>query len=225
MSLAAQRKYHLVEAGETAQEPLEDQTEALAPAYAPEFELMSGDALDTCSAVGAGITAVGRPTRIMVHRSLSPDGLINLVSVTIDLSIDGLTIQEIKAKGMKALRLETEIVQGYMESLSTAAPPGKAEPEINTNGADDERFAAPARLLNISKAKGNTYFINVKVGGKRAKLFGTPRQLVTHLASISQELTPEAISDGLQLDYACRAITELNGNGRYLNVVKLLPAA
>lgn len=225
MSFAAQRKYHLVEADEIAQEALEDQAEAPAPAYAPEFELMSGDTLDTCSAVGAGRTAAGPPIQMLVQRSLSPDGLINTVSVAINLVIDGLTTQEIKAKGMKALRLETEIAQGYLASLPPSAPASKAEPEINTNAVDEERFAAPARLLDISKAKNDTYFINVKVGGKKARLFGSARQLVTHLASIGQDLAPEAISEELQLDYACRAVTELGGDGRYLNVVKLLPAA
>jgi hypothetical protein len=225
MSVAAQRKYHLVEADEVSQEPVTDESELLAFNYKPEVEPNSSNTLDTCSAVGAAVC--GPPTRMLVKRSLSADGQVDSVSVTIDLAIDGLTAQEIKLKGHKALRLETELAQEYLANSPPPAVPGqsKAEAKAKTKAADEEKFAAPARLLDIGKAKNDTYFINVKVGGKQARLFGSARQLVTHLASIGQDLTPEAISEGLQLDYACRAVTELGGDGCYLNVVKLLPAA
>lgn len=227
MSLAAQRKYHIVEPNEVPQEPLEDESELLDPDYESKTELDSGDTLDTCSAVGAGLPASGPPTRMQVERRLSPDGGVNSVSVAIDLAIDGLTTQEIKVKGLKALRLETEIAEEYLANSPLPAALGKIKAKAKTKaGASDaEKFAAPARLLDIGKAKNNTYFINVKVSGKQARLFGSARQLVTQLASIGQDLTPEAISDGLQLDYACRAVTKLSDDGRYLNVVKLLPAA
>lgn len=226
MSFAAQRKYHLVGANKIAQEPLEDEAELLTSAYESGFEPQGGDTLDTCIAVGVGTPESNPPTRMLVKRSLSADGHVDSVSITIDLSIDGLTAQQIKAKGLKALRLETELAQEYLVSFPPPATANRANAQAvaATNDTDEERFAAPARLLDISKAKNNTYFINVKVGGKQARLFGTARQLVTQLAGIGQDLTPEAISDGLQLDYACRAVTELGGDGRYLKVVKLLPA-
>lgn len=225
MSVAAQRKYHLVEADEVSQEPLADESQLLVLDYETEVEPDSGALLDTCSAVGAAIS--GPPIRMLVNRNLSADGHVDLVSIAIELSIDGLTAQEIKVKGLKALQLETEIAQEYLANSPPPAPLSKAKVRANgkNDATDEEKFAAPARLLDIGKAKNNTYFINVKVSGKKARLFGTAKQLVVHLAGIGQVLTPEAISDGLQLDYACRAVTELSGDGRYLNVVKLLPAA
>lgn len=224
MSVAAQRKYHLIAADETSQQPLVDESELLTSDYEPEVAPKGGGTLDTCSAVGAALS--GPPTRMRVKRSLSADGHLDSVSVAIDLSIDGLTAQQIKAKGLKALWLESELAQEYLAGSGPLATFSKVEAkaEAKTEVADEEKFAAPARLLDVGKTKNNTYFINVKVGGKRARLFGTARQLVTQLAGIGQDLTPEAISDGLQLDYACRAVTELGGDGRYLNVVKLLPA-
>jgi len=39
-----------------------------------------------------------------------------------------------------------------------------------------------------------------------------------------QDLTLATISEGLQLDLSCRAVTKLSDDRRYLNVVKLFPA-
>jgi hypothetical protein len=151
------------------------------------------------------------------------------VSVQIDLAIDGLSAQAIRTKGLKALELETQIIQSYFTSMLAPQPLALVRPTAadNTgNGADErEALASPARLLDIGRTKNNNFFINVKVGGKTAKLFGSPMQLVKHLASIGQDLTPAAISEGMQLDYSCRAVTKLSDDGRYLNVVKILPAA
>jgi hypothetical protein len=185
--------------------------------------------LETCIATDVGALATGSSSRMVIKRSLSPDGHIDSVSVKIDLSIDGLSAQAIRAKGLKALALETEIIQSHFagdlpsQPLHLAKPPAISQ---SGNGVDSgEGPAVPARLLDIGRTRNNHYFINVKVSGKMARLFGSPVQLVRHLAGIGHDLTPAAISEGLQLDFSCRAITKLSDDGRYLNVIRLLPTA
>lgn len=193
----------------------------------PETGHAGGLELDTCSAAQTGAAGFGPPSRMMVRRSLSPDGLINSVTVEIDLSIDGLSAKEIRARGLKALELETQIARAHFSIAMPLQPLSLVKPKTKDNsgnGADGgEDLAAPARLLDIGKTKNGGYFINVKVGGKKAKLFGSKMEMVRQLAGIGQDLTPEAISEGLQLDFSCRAITKLSEDGRYLNVVRLLP--
>jgi len=228
MAIATQRR-RIVEAPEEIPGKPNYDHELIQSGDEPQTGHGNGADLNTCSAAQAGAAGFEPLARMVIKRSLSPDGHIDSVSVQIDLAIEGLSAQEIKAKGIKALGLEMQIIQDHLASLLPPQPLSLVRPKTaDTSGngnAETEAFAAPARLLDIGKTKNNHYFINVKVGSKTAKLFGSPVQLVKHLAGIGQSLTPAAISEGQQLDFSCRAITKLSDDGRYLNVVRLLPAA
>lgn len=226
MTATAQRKYQVVEYQEEAEEPLEQEDEPLDEGHEPEIGWNTDRDFDTCSPVAAAAPLADPPSRMLLKRSLSPDGRIDSVSVEIELGIDGLSVQEIKTRGLKALQLEAEIAQGHLVSPSPLAlPPTRANAQTKTqNGfAKGNGQAAYARLIDIGRTRNNCYFINVEIGSKTAKLFGSRQQLVTQLAKAGQMLTPEAISDGLRLNFFCRAITEPSNDGRYLNVVELLP--
>lgn len=228
MTLAAQRR-HVTEAPDEIPEAPNYDDELTRYDEEPKTGYGDGSEHDTCSVAQAGAVNFGPPSRMMVRRSLSPDGEINSVTVQIDLSIDGLSAKEIRVRGLKALELETQIARAHLSTAPTPQPLALVRPEAqgqSRNGAaEGDGPAIPARLLDIGKTKNGSYFINVKVGGKKAKLFGSKMQLMRHLAGIGQDLTPEAISEGLQLDYSCRAITRLSDDGRYLNVVRLLAIA
>lgn len=228
MTATAQRKYQIVESNQEAQELLEDEDDLLDEGYAPEVGWNGDRDYDTCSPVAAAAPFYGPPSRMLLKRSLSPNGHIDSVSVEIELGIGGLSAQEIRLRGLKALQLETEIAQRYLASLpSPASSPTQTKPRTKTqNGsAEGEEDAVPAELLDIGKLKNNCHFINVKVGDKTARLFGSRKDLVVQLAKAGQEMTPEAISEGLRLNFACRAVTRPSNDGQYLNVVQLFPAA
>lgn len=195
-------------------------------------ELPTEREYDTCSPLEAAPQEVQevalQPSRMLVKRSLSPDGVIDSVSVEIELGVEGLSAGDIKTKGLKALVLESDIAQGYLRSLpaKSAQPLQTRFQNRHQNGlAGNGGPGMPARLLDIGMTRNNTYYINVKVGKRTAKLFGNAYQLVAKLAKAGQDLTPDAISEGLRLNFPCRALTKPSEDGRYLNVVDLFPAA
>src|SRR5690349_10274650 len=106
MTATALKKSQPIEPDEGAVEPLEEEDELLDEDEGPEVEPDGPDDFDTCSPVAAGSLAAGWSARMLVKRSLSPTGHIDSVSVEIDLPIGGLSAQEIRARGIKALQLE-----------------------------------------------------------------------------------------------------------------------
>jgi hypothetical protein len=129
---------------------------------------------------------------MMVKRSLSPDCHIDSVTVQIDLAIESLSAQAIRAKGLKALELETHIIQSYFTSVLLPQPLSLVRPNAADNSgngsAEGQELASPARLLDIGRTRNNNFFINVKVKGKTAKLFGSPVLLVKHLETSARTL-------------------------------------
>lgn len=170
---------------------------------------------------GAANPAPGAHMRI--ERSLSPDGRINSVSVMIDYPLGNESAGEIKAKAQKALLLQAEIIR---EHFAACEPLTASVPAVDTSGTPGSRGVA-ATLLDIgaiSSRRGTRYFINAEVGGEQAKLYGSRRQLITHLARVGLDLTPDAIAEGLRLNLACRAVTKPGQQGGHLNVVRIYPA-
>lgn len=228
MEPTVQRNHQELEYDKELGEPFEDEGELPDGYYEPVIEQNDKGNFDTCSPIAAAAPFVGPPSRMLLKRSMSPDGRINSISVEIELGIGGVSIQEIKTKGLEALKLETEIAQGYLASLPSPASltaQTKARAKAQNGSAEESELAVPARLIDIGKTNNYCYFINVKVGDITAKLFGTARQLAAHLAMAGHVLTPEAISDGLKLNLPCRAITKPTSDGCYINVVRISPTA
>jgi hypothetical protein len=225
MTATAQRTYRVVEPGEAAPEPLEDGDELLNEDDEPEAGWNGDRDFDTCSPVAAAAFA-GPPSRMLLRRRLSSDGRIDLVSVEIEIGIPGLTAQEIKTLGLRMLSLEADIVREHLNCPSPAAStPAQANshPQSQNGAAGKGELPKLARLIDIGRSRNNCYFINVHIGSQMARLFGSRQRLVTELAKAGLNLTPEAISEGLRLSFFCRAMTEPSSDGRYLNVVQLLP--
>lgn len=214
---------------------------AAAHDHIPEFPTVTLLECPPSTAARNGSTGSGPPSvvaeasplpehaaRMLVTRSVSRDGSLDAVSVRLELELDALTMPQMKTLGLNALKLETEIIETYFDSQASTSKPqafANGRQEQHHNYGEDASAAVPATLLDIGKTKSNAYFINVKVGMKTATLFGSTKSLVSQLARAGLDLTPDAISENLALNFACRALTKPNTNGRYLQVVKLFPAA
>ena len=116
-------------------------------------ELPAEQEFDTCSPLEAEPQEVAlQPSRMLLRRSLSPDGFIDSVSVEIELGVEGLSAGDIKTKGLKALLLESEIAQGYLGNLPAKSklPLQARAQNRNHNGvAGNGGSGVPARLLDI----------------------------------------------------------------------------
>jgi len=159
------------------------------------------------------------PAQMLIKRSVSPDGRIDSVSVEFTTAIGGMTGREVKSHAARVLKLQTEIVNGFLKSNRAAKP----VPAAKTNG----NGAAPARLIDVGAMNGQygeRYFLNVEVNGRRARFFGTLNQLAHAIAMAGGDLVPDEIEPGIQLNLACKALTEKSADGRYVNVTRVLPA-
>ena len=62
------------------------------------------------------------------------------------------------------------------------------------------------------------------MNGRRARFFGTLGQIVRAIAAAGEKLSTQEVEPGLRVDLPCRVIAQQSSDGRYLNVVQVLPA-
>ena len=168
------------------------------------------------------------PVQMLIKRSVSPDGRIDSVSVEFSMSVSDQTETEIKAKALKSLYLQREIVTSFLKLNGhnvTATPTQNTPPPPSNNGNGHPVFA---RMLDIGKMNGRwgeRLFITFQVNDRHYRLFGSANQLATHITSAGYEIGPEAIANGLRLDLPCRVTTKPSDDGKYVNVDQVFPAA
>jgi hypothetical protein len=168
----------------------------------------------------------GPPALMLIKRSVSPDGRIDSVSVEFSMPVSGNKEDEIKAKAVKTLQLQREIVASFLKvnghTVPAASAPGT--PPTPTNGGNGSPVFA--RMLDIGKMNGRwgeRLYITFQVDGRRCRLFGSSKQLATHLGSAGYEIDPQGIEEGLRLNLPCRVTTKPSDDGKYLNVEKVFP--
>lgn len=166
-------------------------------------------------------------SRLLIKRSISPDGRIDSVSLEMDLELNGDPRAVIKAKAIDALQLEAEIASVFLTSHQLQKQLN-GSPNSNGNGLphlpEPGAGAVEARLQSIGVMPGKwgpRHFINVDVQGRFAKLFGTPKQIAAAIQSAGYNFSDAAVADGVSLNIPCRVITKQNG--QYLNVDRVMP--
>jgi len=201
--------------------PAEAPANALLPAAPPEKPPVA-------KGKGRRPSESGPPALMLIKRSVSPDGRIDSVSVEFSMPVSGNKEDEIKAKAVKTLQLQREIVASFLKlnGHAVTAAPSPSNPATPTNGGNGSPVFA--RMLDIGKMNGRwgeRLYITFQVNGRRCRLFGSAKQLATHITLAGYEIAPEAIENGLRLDLPCRVITKPTDDGKYLNVEQVFPVA
>lgn len=165
--------------------------------------------------------------RMLLKRSVSPDGRINSLSVEFSSPVSGLPTQEITVRARQALALQAVIVEGFLGNVdgSPSPPPVRPMQSPPNDGANGDT-PIQATLLAVGGLDtrwGRRLFINVQVNGKVLKLFGSPKQLSKALASAGYHQHGEYLDEGMELNLPCRVTIKPKGN--YLNVDKVFPPA
>lgn len=168
------------------------------------------------------------PVQMLIKRSVSPDGRIDSVSVEFAMPVSGIPENEIKAKAVKTLQLQREICASFLTINGRTVPgPPPATPPTPSNGnGNGNGMPVFARMLDIGKMNGRwgeRLFVTFQVNDRRCRLFGSAKQLASHITSAGYEIGPEAIANGLRLDLPCRVTTKPSDDGKYLNVDQVLP--
>ncbi len=166
------------------------------------------------------------PALMLIKRSVSPDGRIDSVSVEFSMPVSGQQEEEIKAKAVKTLQLQREIVASFLKlnGHAVAAAPAPSAPPAPTNGGNGSPVFA--RMLDIGKMNGRwgeRLYITFLVNDRRCRLFGSSKQLATHMGLAGYEIDPEGIEEGLRLNLPCRVTTKPSDDGKYVNVEKVFP--
>jgi hypothetical protein len=198
----------------------------------------NGQAAETTPAAGsnghaAPLSEPGRSTdqgsaQMLIKRSVSPDGRIDSVSVEFSMAVSEIPSGEIRAKALSTLRLQKEIVADFLklQGEKSAAPQPPPPPKPPEPGPQNGQPVF-ARLVDVGKVKGkdDRLYFNVAINGRSLRLFGSAKQLAEQIRSAGYELDPQQIAPGLRLNLACRAVTKPSEDGRYVNVLKVLPLA
>ena len=170
----------------------------------------------------------GPSALMLIKRSVSPDGRIDSVSVEFSMPVSGHTEDGIKAKALKTLQLQREIVTSFLKmnghSVPAPAPPPPGPPRAPANGGNGGPIFA--RMLDIGKMNGRwgeRLYITFQVNDRRCRLFGSAKQLAAHLGPAGYEIDPQGIAEGLRLNLPCRVTTKPSDDGKYLNVDKVFP--
>jgi hypothetical protein len=160
--------------------------------------------------------------QMLIKRSISPDGRIDSVSIEFALPLAEATVSEIRDRAAKTLKLQTEIVNGFLNGSNAKRNSGRA----NQSQANKGNGAAFARLVDVGVTNGQygeRFYLNVEVNGRRARLFGTAAQIPWAISTVGEKLFAQDIEPGLRVDLPCRVLTEESRDGRYLNVTRVLP--
>src|SRR5436309_2191375 len=135
---------------------------------------------------------------------------------------------KIKDKALKILQLQKEIVGAFLKlngekaSANNAATPAPLRQRNQGNGDGKPVFA---RMIDIGKVNGKwgeRLCINVQVGDRRCRLFGSADQLALQIARAGYHMNPEDIEDGRRLNLACLVVTKPSDDERYLNIARVV---
>ena len=179
---------------ETTSAPVEHSSRAAAPANTPD------DA-----------------SRMLIKRSISPDGRIDSLSVEFSCPVNGIE-KDVEHRATRFLMLQHGIVDRFLNGGNVREGANNEEP-----GPDG---AVPARLVSIGGKDGRwgrRLFIRVEVNGRILWHFGNSQQLKECISSAGFPDFEERIVEGVDLDLPCRVITKPSDDGRFLNIERVLP--
>ncbi len=164
--------------------------------------------------------ANGIAAQMLLKRSVSPDGRIDSLSVELACPVDHTPVSDIRDRALKALKLQTEIVESFLSANGKNKESKPTDPAIPTS-------AVPADLLNVGGMNtrwGRRLFINVKANGETLKLFGSKNQLEEAVSAAGFPELKDRIAEGVTLAVPCRVTTKTSENGKYRNVDRVFPA-
>ena len=162
-------------------------------------------------------------TRMLLKRSVSPDGRIDSLSVEFSCPLNGEPESEVKSRALRLLGLQAEIAASFLNGRGGASQNGKGSPPRNSAPS-----AAPARITGIGASQGKwgrRLFITFETEGKTLRLYGSKKQLEEKFIEAGYPQFRNLIQEGVRFDLPCRVVTERSQDGKFLNVAQVLPAA
>lgn len=156
--------------------------------------------------------------RMLIKRSVSPDGRIDSLSVEFSCPVEKMPAEEIKGRAETILDLQSQVIETFLSRNPNAKTDKK--PGNGNNGA------VPARMIEIAGMNGKwgrRLFITVRAEGQVLKLFGNRKELAEAITTAGFPNFADNITEGVRLNLHCLVITKPSEDGRYLNIERVLP--
>jgi hypothetical protein len=160
------------------------------------------------------------PISMLIKRSVSPDGRIDSVSVEFTTPVADLTVGEIKDRALTTLQLQRDIVASFLKLKGQpASQPAQPAPANLSRKVDEGPVFA--KMIDIGKVNGkwgDRLCITFDIEGRRTRLFGSAKQLASHIDAAGYTVRPENIVAGQRLDVPCLVTTKPSDDGKYVNI-------
>ncbi len=160
---------------------------------------------------------------MLLKRSVSPDGRIDSLSVEFSVSVEKLSVGDIKNLAHKSLALQSQIVDTFL----TRNGNGKDEPRPAEAKPPQENGATPARIIGVRAGNtrwGRSLYVVFEVRGKNLRLFGSRKRLGEVFTAAGFPNQARTFTEGLDLNLPCRVIVKPTLDGRYFNIERIYPA-
>jgi hypothetical protein len=163
---------------------------------------------------------LGEGVGMVLKRSVSPDRRIDSLSVELTIPPEVLADKDIDEVAMAVLNRQDAIVTAFLDSRGPAERKPSTQPRQATNGPSE---AVLRDVGGMQTRLGWRYFINVAVGEKMYKLFGTRKQLAEQLMAAGCTFHANNITKGACFNARCLAVLAPSEDGKYTNVESILP--
>lgn len=175
------------------------------------------------SANGNGHGSESGASLMMLKRSISPDRRIDSFSIEFSSPVPpGTSPEAVSRRAQNILAVQSGIVSYFLSANSA----GRSDKPATKAASADNGDAIPGTMLEIGSGKdGRSLFITFDVDGETMRFFGKKEELADAIRNAGYADRSQGIRRGKKLDLPCLVITEESKDGRYTNVVEVLPPA
>jgi hypothetical protein len=168
----------------------------------------------------SGNADIESPARLLIKRSVSPDGRIDSLSLEVSYPIDNDTPADIKEGTQKVLGILSDIIEEF-KGENGRAPEQRSALQINGNSS------VSAQMMSVGGMKGKwggrRLFLNFDVNGQTVKLFGNRNELAQYIVYAGFPNLADRIAEGTILNLPCRVVTRPSADGKYVNIERVYP--
>lgn len=204
----------------------------------PDFEHHTGDPTWRCKHILAVLARNGGTSepqetvqsvttperavpRMILKRSVSPDGKIDALSVEFSLPVNGSTSEAIESRAREVLGLQDAIAKGF---LSRNGRPQKVNGRPAPKPVNGEPLDATILSVGGMDGKwGRRLFLTIEAQGRNLRVYGSRNQLAARLRDAGYADQASQVAEGVSLQLPCRVVTQPSPDGRYVNVAQVLP--
>lgn len=186
--------------------------------------------LEGSSEPGPSRPAPTEASRVLIKRSVSPDGKIDALSVEVSAPIGDASASEAETRAGKLLAMGDRIVDRFLERNGGAERPSRSREHRSASREERPRRrdrATPAELMTVRGEDGKwgrRLYITVRTDDGYLRLYGSENELAEHLADAGYPELSDRIEEDFSLRVPCRILTERNEGG-YVEITRVLPPA